>query len=442
MKNAVRLALLSLAIGAVPALAQSPQCGSTNFDQSRGLFTIMNAAPETINQQCFVTVYPAGSMPAQSGQSPMSYLAEGTYTIELSGGGGGGGGGASRDQGGGGGGAGAAPSRTTQYLAPGVYKLTIGTGGRGGRGDGGATESGAPTSLTSVTTGQVIAGFPGADTWQRRTVAASDGRGGVAAAGGSAGGSGGDSGTRKEETAQSGGTLQQSGGFTGRPGQSGSESGRVGDTREQSGVQANAGGGGGASVGSGGAGESASRGASAGTGDLGGGGGGGRGGLQMADSGARGGNGFIRLTLAQATPMAIAPAPAYVAPVATMRKYTMSTDALFAFGKSDLRPEGRGKIDEVLGKLNASGVESIKTTGHADRFGSNELNQKLSEARAQAVKDYLVSKGVQSNRISVAGVGETQPVTSASACAGPATAKVIACLQPDRRVDLEVLGVN
>lgn len=309
MKNEIRLALLCLAATAVPAVAQnaSPQCGSTNFDQTRNVFTIMNPAAGAVNQQCFLTVFPRGAVPDQARQYPASYLVEGRYVIELSGGGGGGGGGSSEDQGGGGGGAGAAPSRTVRYLSPGVYKLTIGTGGQSGRANGGRASAGNPTSLVNVNTGQLIAGFPGADSWSQRTqqdAGDGDGRGGAARAGGSRGGNGGDSGPGSEEAAQSGGMLQTAG-YPGRPGQAGSESSRS--------AQANAGGGGGAGVGNGGAGQSANiNAAAAGIGDLGGGGGGGSGGVNAADPGGRGGHGFIRLTMSEPAPQAIAPAPEVV----------------------------------------------------------------------------------------------------------------------------------
>lgn len=307
MKNEIRLALLCLAATAVPAFAQnaSPQCGSANFDQTRNAFTIMNPAAGAVNQQCFLTVFPRGAVPDQARQYPASYLVEGSYIVELSGGGGGGGGGASKDQGGGGGGAGAAPSRTVQYLSPGVYKLTIGTGGQSGSANGGRVGAGNPSSLINVNTGQLIAGFPGADSWSQRIQQdTGDGRGGAAKAGGSSGGNGGDSGLRSEEAAQSGG-MSQTAGYAGRPGQSGIESGRS--------AQANAGGGGGASVRSGGAGQSANiNAAAAGIGDMGSGGGGGSGGVNAADPGGQGGHGFIRLTMSEPGRQAIAPAPEVV----------------------------------------------------------------------------------------------------------------------------------
>lgn len=197
MKNEIRLALLCLAAVSVPALAQNalPRCGDSNFDSSANAFTIKNAPADAVNQQCLITVYPRGAAPAQAQQDPKSYLVEGKYRIDLMGGGGGGGGGGragakGKTGGTGGGGASAAPSRTVQYLAPGDYKLTIGTGGEGGAARGGRTESGNPTSLTNAKTGQLVAGFPGADKWTQQSKAAGTGTGGAAAPGGTSGATG------------------------------------------------------------------------------------------------------------------------------------------------------------------------------------------------------------------------------------------------------------
>lgn len=434
MKNEIRLALLGLAAAAsVPAFAQnlSPQCGEANFDRTRNVFTIKSPSGDTVNQQCYLTVYPSSSVPDQARQYPAFFPVEGTYVIELSGGGGGGGGGAGKDKGGGGGGAGAAPTRTVKYLAPGVYKLTIGTGGSGGSADGGRTAAGNPTSLTNAHSGQLIAGFQGADVWAQRFQRTDGGKGGVGKPGGSTGGSGGDSGARSEESAQSGSALATPG-YSGTAGAAGGESSR--------GLQSNAGGGGGAGVGSGGAGDSVDRNAAAGSGTLGGGGGGGSGGKNTADAGGRGGHGFIRLTMSKPAPQTTVRAPA--APVRVTQNYSLSSDATFGFGKSTLQPSGKSKLDELVGKMREINVTSIATTGHSDRIGSAETNQRISESRAKSVKAYLVSRGVQADLISVAGMGESQPATGADDCAGPATAKVIACLQPDRRVDIEVVGTQ
>lgn len=132
------------------------------------------------------------------------------------------------------------------------------------------------------------------------------------------------------------------------------------------------------------------------------------------------------------------------APPARMeqRKVNFSADTLFAFDKSVLKPEGKAALDEFGRQLEGSQYEVIFVTGHTDRFGSNDYNQKLSERRAHAVKDYLVSRNMVAGRITADGKGETQPVTPAGDCLGARSAKVIACLQPDRRVHVEVTGVK
>ena len=448
MKNEIRLAVLCLAATSAPVFAQPavPPCGPENFDQTRRVFTIANPAANTVNQQCVLAVYPKGTVSEQTRQYPAFYPIEGSYVIELSGGGGGGGGGASKDQGGGGGGAGAAPSRTVQYLSPGVYKLTIGAGGAGGSANGGRTEAGNPTSLTDANTGRLIAGFPGADVWNPSSRAAGDGSGGIATVGGSSGGSGGDrkgvdSGAKTEKAAQSGGVSQTTG-YSGAAGQAGGESGRSVRTKDGPVVQSNAGGGGGASVGSGGSGESVSRNAVAGMGDLGGGGGGGRGGMNTADSGGRGGHGFIRLTMSEPAPQVEASAPVIVVMTSAVQRYSLSTDTLFGFGKSTLKSAGEAKLNSLVDKLKDANVGRITVTGHADRIGSADLNQQLSVSRAESVKAYLVSCDVPIERISAVGKGETEPVTHSDDCKGPTNAKVIACLAPDRRVDIEVVGTE
>lgn len=131
-----------------------------------------------------------------------------------------------------------------------------------------------------------------------------------------------------------------------------------------------------------------------------------------------------------------APAPAKVAP----RSVTFAAEALFDFDKSVLKPAGKTLLDDFAGKLSGTQYDAIVVTGHTDRFGSNEYNQKLSERRANTVKEYLVSKTIPANRITAEGKGETQPVTLPGDCKGGPGAKVIACLQPDRRVHVEVTG--
>jgi OOP family OmpA-OmpF porin len=123
-------------------------------------------------------------------------------------------------------------------------------------------------------------------------------------------------------------------------------------------------------------------------------------------------------------------------------KVTLAADALFDFNKATLRPEGKAKLDELVTKAKSIKLEVIIAVGHADRIGTDAYNQKLSEKRAAAVKTYLVSKGIEANRVYTEGKGKKQPVTKADQCKGKKSAKVIACLQPDRRVDIEVIGTK
>lgn len=123
-------------------------------------------------------------------------------------------------------------------------------------------------------------------------------------------------------------------------------------------------------------------------------------------------------------------------------KITLSADALFDFDKAVLRPEGKKKLDELATKVGGIKLEVIIAVGHADRFGSDAYNQKLSEKRAAAVKEYLVSKGLEANRVYTEGKGKKQPVTKADQCKGAKSKKVLECLQPDRRVEIEVIGTK
>jgi len=145
--------------------------------------------------------------------------------------------------------------------------------------------------------------------------------------------------------------------------------------------------------------------------------------------------------VAESQPAPVIPPPA--APL--LEKVSLSTDVLFDFAKADLKPEGKQKLDELAGRISDANLEAIVATGHADRIGKEDSNQKLSEARAQAVKDYLGGK-VATQNIEVAGKGEAEPVTGA-ACErmGPEqrkNRKLVDCLQPDRRVEIEVFGTR
>ncbi|MFN3594499.1 MAG: OmpA family protein [Thiobacillaceae bacterium] len=139
---------------------------------------------------------------------------------------------------------------------------------------------------------------------------------------------------------------------------------------------------------------------------------------------------------------AAAPAQPVAAPTAAVTKVVLSGDTLFALGKSgirDLSKEGRQRLDEVAEKIKALGeVEQIKIVGHADATGKPEANRRLSEARARSVKSYLVAKGVKPSVIITSGMGDSQPVVQCDMQLPKD--KLVECLAPNRRVEIEVVG--
>ena len=135
-----------------------------------------------------------------------------------------------------------------------------------------------------------------------------------------------------------------------------------------------------------------------------------------------------------ATPAAPAAAP--VAPVPqppAATKVTYAADAFFDFDKSVLKPEGRAKLDDLVGKIKDINLEVIIAVGHTDSVGSDAYNQRLSVRRSEAVKAYLVSKGVERNRVYTEGKGEKQPVADNKTAEGRAK---------NRRVEIEVVGTR
>jgi OOP family OmpA-OmpF porin len=148
--------------------------------------------------------------------------------------------------------------------------------------------------------------------------------------------------------------------------------------------------------------------------------------------------------LVKKAPMATTPtiAAPLVAPKPAAQKVTLAADALFDFNKATLRPEGIAKLDKLVADVKGINLEVIIAVGHADRLGSDGYNQKLSEKRAEAVKAYVVGKGIEPNRVYTEGKGEKQPVTKPDQCKGGKSKKTIDCLQPDRRVEIEVIGTK
>ena len=147
---------------------------------------------------------------------------------------------------------------------------------------------------------------------------------------------------------------------------------------------------------------------------------------------------------AYVAPAAVEPAPAPAvaptppppppkAPEPTSEKVSFAAEALFDFDKSVVKPEGKAALDDLLQKLQGMNTEVMITVGHTDSVGSNEYNQKLSLRRAEAVKSYLVSKGVDTARVYTEGKGETQPIADNATAEGRAK---------NRRVTVEVVGTR
>jgi len=142
----------------------------------------------------------------------------------------------------------------------------------------------------------------------------------------------------------------------------------------------------------------------------------------------------------EAPPPVAPPAPAArVAPPAPVNeKITFAADTFFDFNKSVLKPEAKEKLDDLVSKLHDINLEVIIAVGHTDSIGSDSYNQKLSVRRADSVKAYLVSKGIEPNRIYTEGKGKKQPIApnTINGHDNPAgRAK-------NRRVEIEVVGTR
>jgi OOP family OmpA-OmpF porin len=135
------------------------------------------------------------------------------------------------------------------------------------------------------------------------------------------------------------------------------------------------------------------------------------------------------------------PPPAPKPAAAKPEKITTASTVNFDFDRYVIRPDARTKLDDMVGKLRNVTLEVVIAVGHADRIGSDAYNMKLSVRRADSVKAYLVSKGVAANRVYTEGKGERQPVKECKGePKGKARKDLIACLEPNRRVELEAVG--
>lgn len=127
-----------------------------------------------------------------------------------------------------------------------------------------------------------------------------------------------------------------------------------------------------------------------------------------------------------------------VADEAKERNFSLSADALFAFAKygvDDILPRGQEELTAIAGKLKEADNASIKVVGHTDRIGSDAANQLLSQRRAQTVREFLIARGVTASAITAEGRGESEPVKD---CEDQARTALIACLAPNRRVEIRV----
>ncbi len=144
-------------------------------------------------------------------------------------------------------------------------------------------------------------------------------------------------------------------------------------------------------------------------------------------------DGALKAQTAAPAPAVVAPAPAPAPAPAVASKVTYSADAFFDFDKSVLKPAGKAKLDDLTSKIKDINLEVIIAVGHTDSVGTDAYNQKLSVRRAEAVKAYLVSKGIEKSRVYTEGKGEKQPVADNKTAAGRAQ---------NRRVEIEVVGTR
>jgi len=143
-------------------------------------------------------------------------------------------------------------------------------------------------------------------------------------------------------------------------------------------------------------------------------------------------------------PMAQYVAPQYVAaaPLPLYEKVVFDANILFDSDKSALRPTGQVKLDQFVDKIHGLDTQSIVAVGYADRMGTDADNQMLSRQRVDAVRAYLVGKGIAWDRVQTSAKGESRPTTYAGECKDANNATNVACMQPDRHVFIEVSGTR
>ena len=128
------------------------------------------------------------------------------------------------------------------------------------------------------------------------------------------------------------------------------------------------------------------------------------------------------------------------APEVVNKTFSLNSDVTFAFGKANLKPEAQATLDGIYGEIAQVSNANVAVAGYTDRIGSDKSNLKLSQRRAESVANYLVAKGVAAQNISATGYGKANPVTGATCDAVKGRKALIACLAPDRRVEIAVNG--
>ncbi len=123
------------------------------------------------------------------------------------------------------------------------------------------------------------------------------------------------------------------------------------------------------------------------------------------------------------------------------RQLRLAADTHFHFDRAQLTPAGAAELDKLVGEMAAAQIGAITIVGYTDRIGPDAYNQKLSQRRAESVKKYLAGQSVEANRMQAIGRGKSDPVTTPDACKGRKGQRLIQCLAPDRRVEIEVVGL-
>ena len=135
-------------------------------------------------------------------------------------------------------------------------------------------------------------------------------------------------------------------------------------------------------------------------------------------------------------------APVVAAPEVVSKTFNLNSDVTFAFGKANLKPQAQAALDGIYGEIAQVNNAKVAVAGYTDRIGSDAGNLKLSQRRADTVANYFVSKGVAADAISATGYGKANPVTGATCDQVKGRKALIACLAPDRRVEIAVNGTK